>query len=457
MATITRENVAPLTDKITVALAKDDYYPQFEKSLKAYAKKANMQGFRPGQVPQGLVKKMYGQSIFTEEVMKTVEKEINGYLTEQNPEIFAQPLPADDNDVSARSLDMNNPQDISFSFEIGLKPQVNVADLSQATINRHRVTVTDEMITQEIEYYQDKAGKQEDGETISSDDNLLTVQFKENAAEGETAGVDKEVNIWVKDFNENTRPQLIGLKKEDTLNITLSEAFNEETLNWLLKNLKLENEDTGKQFTLTISAIKYTEKHPVDEELFKQVFPNQEIADEAAFREEVKKGVENYWNQQDLTQVNDQIYHYLLDHTTIDLPEGFLKKWIRQNGEKPKTEEETENSWPSFQSSLKWTLISDTLMKQYGVDVEQEDIRAHALRQITSYMGGQADPEQMPWLEGYLDKMVKDKKFVDEAYNEIATGKLFYALGSQVQYNDEWMSRDEFIKQQEHHREHHQH
>lgn len=462
MATITRENIAPLTDKITVALAKDDYYPQFEKSLKAYAKKANMQGFRPGQVPQGLVKKMYGQGIYQEEILKTVEKEINGYLTEQNPEIFAQPLPTEDNSQAMRKLDMNYPEELNFSFEIGLKPEVYVPDLSQASIKRHKVVITDEMVNQEIGFYQEKAGEQRDIHAVDNDENLLTVHFSETVTpveEGTVAQepVDKDATLWVKDFSETTRPTLMGLQKGATLQATLQEAFTEETLNWLLKNLKLDNAQTGKHFTLTIKDIKYTEKHPLNEELYNQVYPGHGITTEQSFRAEVAKSVEAYWDQQGRGQVDDSIYHYLLDNTTIDLPEGFLKKWIQQGGEKPKTAEEAEQSWPSFKNSLKWTLISDILSKQNNIEVDEEDIQDHARRQVMGYMGGYGNPADMPWLDGYVEKMTKDKKFVDNAYTEIATVKLFNQLAAQVQFNDEWLSREDFIKQQEDHREHHQH
>ncbi|HYD21941.1 MAG TPA: trigger factor family protein, partial [Flavipsychrobacter sp.] len=69
MATVTRENIGNLHDKLTVKLAKDDYWPSFEKTLKQYAKNANVPGFRKGMVPSGMVRKMYGQSIFTDEVL----------------------------------------------------------------------------------------------------------------------------------------------------------------------------------------------------------------------------------------------------------------------------------------------------------------------------------------------------------------------------------------------------
>jgi len=75
MAIVTRENIGTLNDKLTVKVVKDDYLPSFEKALKDYSKKANIPGFRKGMVPASLIKKMYGNSVFTDEVLRSVEKE----------------------------------------------------------------------------------------------------------------------------------------------------------------------------------------------------------------------------------------------------------------------------------------------------------------------------------------------------------------------------------------------
>src|SRR5215831_14663300 len=128
MATVTRENIGLLTDKITVKLAKGDYLPSFEKSLKQYGKQANIPGFRKGMVPAGLIKKMYGSSVFTDEVLRTVEKELTSYMSNEKLDIFAQPLPLPEND--ARQIDMGNPADYSFAFEVGLKPAFDLPNLS---------------------------------------------------------------------------------------------------------------------------------------------------------------------------------------------------------------------------------------------------------------------------------------------------------------------------------------
>ena len=93
MATVTRENIGLLNDKITVKITKEDYFPAFEKTLKTYSKQANIPGFRKGMVPAGMVKKMYGPGIFTEEVIRNIEKGLNDYLSVEKLDIFAQPLP----------------------------------------------------------------------------------------------------------------------------------------------------------------------------------------------------------------------------------------------------------------------------------------------------------------------------------------------------------------------------
>src|SRR6476659_2343748 len=102
MSTVTRENLSLLNDKLIVKINKEDYYPSFEKAIKDYSKKANIPGFRKGMVPPGMVKKMYGPSIYHEEVIRAVEKEIQQYLSKEKPDIFAQPLPLE-NDL--RHLD----------------------------------------------------------------------------------------------------------------------------------------------------------------------------------------------------------------------------------------------------------------------------------------------------------------------------------------------------------------
>jgi trigger factor len=201
MASVTRENLGNLHDKLTVKVGKEDYFPTFEKSIKDYTKKANIPGFRKGMVPAGMVKKMYGASIFYDEVIKAVEKELQSYLTQEKPEIFAQPLPMQ-NDLT--SLDMNNPTDYEFPFDIGLKPEVTLDALKSAEPVFHKVKATPEMVNEEVEKLITKHGNMTDAETVTVPENVLNVLFEESDADGNLIpeAISKDNSILVQYFSE---------------------------------------------------------------------------------------------------------------------------------------------------------------------------------------------------------------------------------------------------------------
>jgi trigger factor len=455
MAQITRENVGLLTDKITVTLNKEDYYPAFEKALKTYSKQARIPGFRPGMVPMPVVKKMYGSSVFTDEILRTVEKEINQYLTQEQPDIFGQPLPLDENADTLRNLDMNLPGDYAFGFEIGLRPAFSPASLSSAVINRRKVLVTDEMVDEEVKRLQNRYGNMKEPETVDQDDNVLNVHFAEVDADGNPVedGIAKDNSLLVKYFAEAVRPQLIGLKKDDSIVVVLNDAFEEKEREWIMGDLGLEHtEGAGdKSFRITITKIGLVETRELNEEFFEQLFPGKAIATEAEFRAAIKADVEAYWLSQGRNQIQDEIYHYLVDHTQMEFPEVFLKKWIMSGGEKQKTAEEAEKEYPSFINSLKWTMISDRLIGENNLQVQPDELRAFATQQMMGYMGITQIDDSTAWLNSYVDRMMQDRKYIDKTYNDLLTNKLFTWAESQVQYKDTEVSREEFEQHTHHH------
>jgi len=456
MATVTRTNVGPLTDRLTVTLTKEDYYPAFEKALKNYSKKANVPGFRPGMVPLGHVKKMFGASVYTDEILRTVEKEINGYLEKEKPEIFAQPLPTDDNADTVRLLDLNLPKVYSFGFEIGLRPAFTVANPADATIKRRKVKVTEEMITEEVSRLQNRYGNMQEPETVNNDQCVLNVTFTEVDADGNVieGGVTKDNSLLVSYFAEAVRPQLSGLKKDDSITITIDEAFEAKEKEWIVGDLGLNDAaDAGsKKFKVTITKIGFVEKRELNEEFFNQLFPGKAIATEAEFRAGVKEDIQTYWANQGRSQVQDEIYHYLIDNTSIDFPADFLKRWLQNGGEKPKTAEEAEAEFPSFINSLKWTMISDKLMLDNQLTVQPEELRDFAKHQMMGYMGVNQLDESTAWLDSYVDRMMSDRKYIDQMYNQLMTEKLFtWAEGQVTKFNDEEVSAEDFTAQQHHH------
>ncbi len=451
MATITRENIGNLNDKLTVNLAKEDYMPSFEKSLKTYAKNANIPGFRKGMVPSSLVKKMYGQSVFTEEVLRTVEKELNEYMNNEKLDIFAQPLPFEND---SRMLDMNKPGDYAFAFEIGLKPDIDI-NLDTLNATFYKIQVTDEMIDDEINRMRSRYGKMTEPETVSNEEEVLNVKLTEADAEGNVieGGIEKDNSLLLKYFSLETQQQLMGKKKDDSILIQLGKAFEEKERDWVMEDLGLDKSDAGnaeKFFNLTITKIGFVEKAELNEDLFKSLYPDGNVTTEEELRNAIKEEIQKYYDKQSSNQLHDQLYHYLIDNTNVVFPEKFLKRWLEEGSEKAKTPEEAEQELPTFLNQLKWTLINSKLINENNIIVEPEAIKDFARRQIAGYMQGQNFGD-MPWLDEYANRMMKDKKFVEETYMRLQTEKLFDLLESKTSKTEEPISLSEFEEKLHHH------
>jgi trigger factor len=88
--------------------------------------------------------------------------------------------------------------------------------------------------------------------------------------------------------------------------------------------------------------------------------------------------------------------------------------------------------------------------------VQPDEVREFARQQLLGYMGGQMGGEEQQWIRDYIDRMMKDRKYVEDAYNRLQTQKLFDWAESQLNPEEVAVSKEEFIKMNEKHQhEHH--
>ena len=449
MATVTRENIGLLNDKLIVTIVKEDYISKFENSLKKQAKNANISGFRKGMVPAGLVKKMYGQGLLSEEVVRLAEKQLFNYLETEKLDIFAQPLPLE---FDSNKIDVNSPTDYTFSFEVGLKPEVFI-DATKFKVIKYNIEIEDKLVEEELDRLRTRHGKMTEPETVSNDENVLNILFTETDENGSIieGGISKANSVLVKYFTEDFRSSLQGKKKDDVLFLQLNKAFDEKELEFIAQDLGLIKEDTARYFNITITKVGFVEKADLNEEFFVAAFPNKEIKIEEECKNIIKEEIAAAYTAQSRNQIHDQIYHQLLDNTNIEFPVAFLKRWLQSSGEKSKTAEETEKEFPSFVNSLKWTLISSKVAADNNVQVLPDDIKIFAKKQLIGYMGGTVLDDSQPWMEDYINRMMLDKKFVEDSYHRIQTDKMFIALESQVSVSEESISAKVFEEKLHHH------
>jgi trigger factor len=460
MATVTQQDVAPLHKQLSVTISKEDYLPTFEKALKDYSKKANIPGFRKGMVPAGLIRKMYGNNLFVDEVLKTVDREVINYIETEKLDIFAQPLPMD---LNVANLDSSKPDNYTFTFEVGMKPDFALPDFASESLKRYKVAVTDDMVEEEVERLRSRYGNMTEPEAVDNDENVLNVTFVETDASGNEleGGIRKDNSVLVKYFTEGFRQNVLGKKTGDELNIQLS-YFEEKERAAIVKDLGLaDGEGADKHFKLLITKVGLVEKRELNEELFTQLFPNGEVKTEEELRNKLREDIQGQWDAESRNQLHHQLYHILLNHTQIDFPVEFLKRWIKTQGKEgeQKTDEQVEQEFPQFLDQLKWSLITEKIANENNLQVEQDEIRQFAKQQLLGYMGGMgAMDEEQQWIRDYIDRMMKDQKYVEDAYHRIQTQKIFEFTEAQTNPVEVPISKDEFIAMNaQHQHEHHEH
>ncbi len=459
MASVSQENIGLQHEKITVQLSKEDYIGGFDKALKANAKNIQLQGFRKGMVPMGLIKKMYGASIFHDEVIRIAGNKLEEYLIDKKMEIFARPLPAETQEMP--QLDMNNPQDYTFAFEIATRPDFSIHQVStMQTMPLYKVQVSNTMVDEEVEKLRYKAGTMTDPETITCEDNVLNVTFDECTPDGIAieGGIKKDNSLLLKYFNSNLQKELMGKKAGDTIVFNLKNTFDEKLLPAIAKDLGINPQDTqaqDKNFILTITKVGLVEKATLDAKMFEDIYPGQGIETEAQFRSKLQAEIEKYWDSQSKVKLHNEIFEELVHNVSIPMPEKFLKRWMSVGGEKYVAPEQVEKEYSTFDHQLRWQLISDKLASDFAIQVTPEEMESSVKAQIAGYFGGMPMDENADWVKDFVKKQLADKKIQEDTYHKLMTDKLFNLLETKFTLQESSIGVDEFINLPTPHHHHH--
>ena len=110
---------------------------------------------------------------------------------------------------------------------------------------------------------------------------------------------------------------------------------------------------------------------------------------------------------------------------------------------------------PVFLTQLKWTLISDKMVSENDLKVSTDEIRDFAKQQLLGYMGINTVDDQQKWVKDYIEKMMKDRKYVEDAHTRIQTQKIFTWAETQINPVEKEISADDFTKIIQEHQHHH--
>ena len=459
MAIITRESLGNLHDKLNVKLSKEEYLPSFDKRLKEFAKTANVPGFRKGMVPAALIRKMSGQAIFTEEVMKRVSKELENYIKGEKLIVFGQPLLH--NPANLR-LDVNSPNEVSVDFEIGIKPDFNIAAVdNKATFTEYKIAVTDKLVEDELERICRRYGREEERDAVTYKEDIIHFTLQPSDADGNvTAGSEeKELAEELSKFPVKLQEMLMGKIAGAVEVFRPADVCTAEELPDFMHSMAKAHKSEADHYFI-MKLIKACELFPAELgfELYEKIFPGTVIKDNEEFKGLLRAELEKEFARLAKERLQSEIYENLVHTTEISLPVTFLKRLMKENNEKEVSDEEVNEGFSAFEHQLRWQLITEKLMGMFKVHVAREEVYQSIKANMSAYFGFDIEEEsENPFVKSQLDKMMQNEKLVDETFSRILTSKIFYVLEQNLNIEHAETEESVFFKMPHPHSQYHHH
>jgi trigger factor len=427
-------NEAQHTGLLTVHLTEADYGPAVESQLKDYAKRAQIKGFRPGKVPFGMVKKMYGKGILADELNKVLGKAVDSYIKENNVKLLGEPLPV------ANNVDIENAKEFDFQFELGLLSDFELP--ADVNVDLHKVSLDDDTVAQTNEQISRQFGETTNPETSEAGDYLLG-KLKKADEEGEGRPV-----LLPIDKVKEGQDKFVGAKADDVVTFDLSKAFGDaKAIAGFTGLSKKEAEEISGDYTFTVEKINRTAAPEMNQELFDKVFGPEAVSSQEEFDAKVREVIQENYNREAEGSLNNRLVEALVNSVNVTIPQEFFKKWLVRANEGKLTPEMVEEHYEDYEKELKWSLIRNKVVEESDLKVSYDEVLDRAMGKFASQFGMANMPEELrESMRKFADEQLRredGKQYVQE-YEAILAEKVLENLRGKVVVNDKPVTAEEF-------------
>lgn len=427
----TIKQVSPVEYELDITATADDLAPELNQALKAQQKQTQMKGFRMGKVPLSIVKKRFGEAlaygIADQTVQKTFGKEV---LENDEYDVLGQPV--------ITTLDYEMDSDLHAIIQFGVRPTVELQDLSEAEATRLVHEVTDEEVDEEINtILRNQADLMPVEDEPVGDEDLVVFDLQELDAETGTPIIgkrDEEQSVFLDDPRVEDNLMLSamadavkGKKAGDAVRFSFEhdKAHDEDE----------EGHDHKHHFEVTIKEIKRRDLPDLDDEFVKEL-TNEQIESVEDFRAEVKKQIENAWTQRSQEVLEGTIMERMMDLHPINVPNSVIEVYLDSFIEdvKRRNEGDLPENFPAdafrnanrkeAEKQARWMLIRDAVVEDAGIYVSEDDLTTFFENEASK--DGRISTEQMqqfyqamPQLQEQLEQRLLSKNVFDHLVKQM--------------------------------------
>jgi trigger factor len=438
----TLSKASPVEYELDLHAPADELDSKLKEALKAQRKNMDVQGFRKGKVPLGLVKKMHGEAIgyrVAEQFVQDAFEETVEASDDLEP--LGQPTLVD--------LDYELDADLTATLRFGVRPTVELEDLSSVELSMLAPEITDEDVAEEIE-------------------RLRTEEADLLPLEDEPAGETDFVNIDLQRIDPQTDTPIIGDKDEDLTFFLDDERLKQELREGLTgkqagdtfrvmlpqdlhahdhphgADADHDHDEEDRLYEVTVNDVKRRDLPPLDAEFVRRATEG-EFDDVEALRQNIHERLQDAWDQRAREMAQGEVIDAMLELHPVPVPEsvieGYLDSFVKQveeenDGERPDDFDEEHfrrRNRRDAEKQGRWMLIRDRVIEKAGLEATEEDIQSFFADQA---QGGDVTPQQIQQFYRSMPQMMK------KVEQQILSDKVFDLLLER--FDVQHKSREEF-------------
>ena len=434
---ITRENREQGTSLLKVVVDTNDYGEAVDKQLREMKRKANIPGFRPGMVPMGVVRKMYGKGAVAEQSYRTASNAVFEYLQKEGIDYVGDVIPSDEQG----DFDFDNNTEHEFLFEIGEAPEVKLDLSDKDKLTYNKIAVDAKMHDAYKDNYLRRYGRLVDVDEVKNDEALTVVLDN-----GDIRIEDAYVGLI--SMSDEERKPFIGKKTGEKMDVNVNELYKTASQRAAILQVKEDElEGINPQFTMEIKQIRQFANPELNEEFFKMAFPAGNVASEAELDSFVDAEIEKELGRESDYLFTINVRDFLMEKAALQMPAEFLKRWLYVINEGKFSKEDIEKDFDGFVKMFTWNYIQKHIIKEADLKVSAEEAEAEAKEfakaQFAQY-GMPSAPDEM--VAGFSKQILENKEQAQKIYEKLYELKVVDYVKSKVSVDVNSVSSDEFAK-----------
>ena len=434
---ITREQRDGGVSILKIVVNEADYGQAVENQLRDYKRKANVPGFRPGMVPMGIIKKMYGKHVVAEQSYHLASTEAFEYLKKENIDYVGDIIPSEEQGA----FDFENNTEFEFVFEFGEAPKINLDLTEKDKLVYSKIKVDKKMQADYRTNYLRRYGRLVDADKVTSDEALnVTLDNGDIRIE--------EAYVGLISMTEEERKEWKNKKVGYKTKVNINELYKKPEQRAAILSVKEEElEGINPEFELEITKIRRFAEPELNEEFFKMAFPAGNVTSEEEldkfFAEEIERELKR---ETDFMFVN-VVRNFIVEKANLQMPEEFLKRWLYVINEGKFSREEIEKDFAPFLKMFTWNYLQKNIVTEANLSVSPEEAKAEAMSfaqmQFAQY-GMPSAPADM--LENFAKQIMDNKEQLQKIYEKLFEEKVVEYVRGKVKVTEKAISADDFAK-----------